>query len=293
MSPSHLVPRPTIAALRDLELIARRTVEGVRQGVHRSPFHGFSSEFSQYRDYRPGDDLKYVDWKAFGRSDRFYTRQFRETTNLSALFVIDVSRSMDYPRATTKFKLAQDVVAVLATLIAEQGDSVGLLAVGTSTEYLPPRGGRQHLRQCLASLARLQPDGLAPIGAALTRAGSLLRRRGLIVAVSDWYEEEDALRALRRLSRMGQEVLVVHTLAREEMDLSLVSAGEFLDLETGTMLPVDPAAVSRHYQGQFGRFLVRVSQAAAREGLDYLRLVTGDSLETAIRRLLASRQRPS
>ena len=106
--------------------MARTTVEGLRQGLHRSPFHGYSAEFSQYRHYRPGDDLKYVDWKAFGRTDRLYTRQFRETTNLSALFVVDVSRSMDFER---KFALAQSVAAVLGTLVLDQGDAAGLLAV--------------------------------------------------------------------------------------------------------------------------------------------------------------------
>ncbi len=291
MSRPDLFPHATAAALRDLELIARRTVEGIRQGAHRSPFHGFSSEFSQYRDYRPGDDLKYVDWKAFGRSDRFYTRQFRETTNLSALFVIDVSRSMNYPQGVaSKFRLAQEVTAVLGTLVMDQGDSAGLLAVGAATHYLPARGGRQHLRQCLARVARLEPTGAVHIETALTRAQALLRRRGLVVAVSDWYEEADALRALRRLSRAGHDVLVVHIVAREEFDLATLPAGEFVDLETGKMLPVDPRVLRSRYQEEFAQFLTRVAQATVREGCEYLRLVTGDPLEPAIRRFLVTRK---
>ena len=111
--------------------LTRTTVEGLRQGLHRSPFHGFSAEFSQYRHYRPGDDLKYVDWKAFARTDRLYSRQFRETTNLGALFVVDASRSMAFPaHGGSKFDRARAAAAVLATLVIDQGDAAGLLAIG-------------------------------------------------------------------------------------------------------------------------------------------------------------------
>src|SRR5918995_4717725 len=124
MSRPHVVAPSELSALRDLELVTRTTVEGLRQGLHRSPFHGYSAEFSQYRRYNPGDDLKYVDWKAFGRTDRLYSRQFRETTNLGALFVIDASRSMAFPEhGQSKFALAQAAAAVLATLVIDQGDA--------------------------------------------------------------------------------------------------------------------------------------------------------------------------
>src|ERR687896_1915990 len=129
MSRSHVVTSAELQSLRDLELMTRATVEGLRQGLHRSPFHGYSAEFSQYRRYHPGDDLKYVDWKAFARTDRLYSRQFRETTNLGALFVVDVSRSMAFPdHGQSKFDLARATVAVLATLVIDQGDAAGLLA---------------------------------------------------------------------------------------------------------------------------------------------------------------------
>src|SRR5687767_6871755 len=126
MSRPHLVSPAELSSLRDLELLARTTVEGLRQGLHRSPFHGYSAEFSQYRHYRPGDDLKYVDWKAFGRTNRLYSRQFRETTNLGAMFVVDSSRSMAFPaEGQSKFDLARAAAAVLATLVIDQGDAAG------------------------------------------------------------------------------------------------------------------------------------------------------------------------
>src|SRR5688572_28355525 len=133
MSRPHVVTSSVLQSLRDLELVTRATVEGLRQGLHRSPFHGYSAEFSQYRHYRPGDDLRYVDWKAFARTDRVYTRQFRETTNLAALFVLDISRSMDFPQesrignqesgtrnqesGSSKFTLARTIAAILGTLV--------------------------------------------------------------------------------------------------------------------------------------------------------------------------------
>ena len=148
--PGILDPQ-VLSAIADLELIARVTVDGTIAGLHRSPFHGYSAEFSQYRHYRPGDDLKYVDWKAFARTDRVYTRQFRETTNLSALLVLDASRSMDYPaggRPSSKFALARTIAAILGTLVLDQGDATGLLAIAGGVHYLPARSGHQHTSSC-------------------------------------------------------------------------------------------------------------------------------------------------
>jgi uncharacterized protein (DUF58 family) len=302
MSRPHLVSSSELSALRDLELVARTTIEGLRQGLHRSPFHGYSAEFSQYRHYRPGDDLKYVDWKAFGRTDRLYTRQFRETTDLSTLFVVDVSRSMDFPQSarsgrpsgrptpTTKFSLARAVTAVLATLAIDQGDAAGLLAVSDAATYVPPRSGRHHLHVFLAALARLAPTGAAVAGGALRRAGSLLRRRGLVVVVSDFYEEQDMLAEVRRLARMGHDVIVIQVLSREEVDLEHLGAGEFVDLETGARQVVDLKVAARAYQRTFGSFVARVAREVRREGLDYLRLVTGEVLEPALRRFLIHRR---
>ena len=148
MSRHHVVAPSELSALRDLELLARTTVEGLRQGLHRSPFHGYSAEFSQYRHYRPGDDLKYVDWKAFARTDRLYSRQFREQTSMSVMIALDSSGSMDYPaEGISKFRYASILAAALAYLISSQGDTVGLMSMTNGAlSYVPARGGRVHLR---------------------------------------------------------------------------------------------------------------------------------------------------
>jgi len=287
MSRPHVVTSSELQSLRDLELVTRRTVEGLRQGLHRSPFHGFSAEFSQYRHYRPGDDLKHVDWKALARTDRLYTRQFRETTNLSALFVLDVSRSMNFGG---KFDLARQVTAVLGTLVLDQGDAAGVLAVDDRPRLVPPRGGHHHLRVFLSQLAHLTPAGGARLADALKQAATVMKRRGLVIVVSDFYDDEDALPQVRRLARMGHDVVVVHTLAREELALDMGGAAEFVDLETGSTLMVQPSAVREGYIAAVQQWLTSVHDTVTRDGMEYLRLVTGSPLEPALRRFLMPRR---
>jgi uncharacterized protein (DUF58 family) len=268
-------------------MVARTTVEGLRQGLHRSPFHGYNAEFSQYRHYRPGDDLKYVDWKAFGKTDRLYTRQFRETTNLSALIVLDVSRSMDFEG---KFVLARAVAAVLGTLVLDQGDAAGLLALGDRVSYLPPRSGHHHLRVFLSALAKLEPSGAASMATSLSRAATLLKRRGLVIAVSDFYDDEPALVETRRLTRMGHEVVIVQTLAHQELALDLAGASELIELETGRGIVVQPETARSAYAERVGAWLSGLASTVRREGMDYLRLTTADVLERELRRFLISRR---
>ena len=301
MSRPHVVTSSELQSLRDLELMTKATVEGLRQGLHRSPFHGYSAEFAQYRHYRPGDDLKYVDWKAFARTDRIYTRQFRETTNLSALFVIDVSRSMDFPGSRepgagsrggnrTKFELARSVAAILGTLVLDQGDAAGVLAVDERAHYVPARSGHHHLRVLLAELANLQPRGVVTIGEALRRAVAILKRRGLVLVISDLYEDEPAIAEIKRIKQMGHDVIVIHTLARDELTLDVGGAAEFIDLESGGRLMVQPGAARESYVAAITTWMTAVEQRLTREGIDYLRLITGDPLEPALRRFLVGRR---
>lgn len=313
MSRSHVVTSSELQSLRDLELMTKATVEGLRQGLHRSPFHGFSAEFAQYRHYRPGDDLRYVDWKAFARTDRIYTRQFRETTNLSALFVLDVSRSMDFPTGSrepalrqaqgrpeqsrgagagsgSKFELARTVTAILGTLVLDQGDAAGVLAVDERAHFVPPRSGHHHLRVFLGELASLRPRGSVSIAEALKRASAIVKRRGLVLVISDLYEDQAALAEIKRIARMGHDVIVIHTLAREELTLDVGGAAEFVDLETGRTLMVQPAAARESYVAAIAAWFATIEQQLRREGVEYLRLIAGDPLEPALRRFLVGRR---
>ena len=307
MSRPHVVTSSELQSLRDLELVTRATVEGLRQGLHRSPFHGYSAEFSQYRHYRPGDDLKYVDWKAFARTDRVYTRQFRETTNLAALFVIDVSRSMDFPQQSgisnqqsgisnqesgrsSKFILARTIAAILGTLVLDQGDAASVLAISDRTHFVPPRSGHHHLRVLLAELSKLAPAGTSAIDIALRQAATLMKRRGLVIAVSDFYEDDAAITQLRRLRRMGHDVIAIHVLSQEELSLDVGGAAEFVELETGRKLLVQPASARESYARELGAWLASVEREIRRDGIGFLRIVTGEPLEPALRRFLIGRR---
>jgi uncharacterized protein (DUF58 family) len=298
MTRPHVVSPAELASLSDLELVARTTVEGVRQGLHRSPFHGYSAEFAQYRHYRPGDDLKHVDWKLFGRSDRLYTRQFRETTNLSALFVLDASASMAYPEPgsegpaqPSKFTVARAATAALAALVIDQGDTAGLAAEGANgVTAVPSRSGRHHLHAILAALARLSPGGQAPMGDVIRRAVGRLRRRGLVIVLSDFYDEPASTAEVSRAARMGHEVIVVHVLSPRELDLPGGRECEFEDLESGETRVADPRDVRVEYRAAMDAFERRVERAVTAEGLDYVRLRCDQPLPAVLRSFLLRRR---
>jgi uncharacterized protein (DUF58 family) len=268
-------------------------VEGLVSGLHRSPFHGYSAEFSQYRHYRPGDDLKYVDWKLVARTDRVYTKQFRETTNMASAIVLDTSASMDFaglkPRATavTKFRYAVIAAAALAHLISGQGDAVGLLGGDT---FVAPRAGRQHLRSLLAALSSLAPAGGWSAANCVRRAAERLKRRGLLFVLSDFYDDEElTLVELRRAARMGHEVVLLQILSRDEIELPYRRDLEFTDLETGQSLAVDAGLVRRDYTDAVAAFLERWRGRAGAEGFQYSLIVTDTPPERALRNVLLAR----
>jgi uncharacterized protein (DUF58 family) len=289
-NPSASVLDPgLLGRISDLELVARILAEGLVSGLHRSPFHGYSAEFSQYRHYRPGDDLKYVDWKLVARTDRVYTKQFRETTNLAAIVVVDTSASMSFPEGVnSKFRYARVAAAALAYLISSQGDTVGLLS---HQEFLPPKAGRRHLRRLLASLSGLGVDASWTSAASIRRAAERLGRRGLLIVFSDFYDDEDATFAeMRRAARLGHEVVVFQVISREEIVFGYRRDVEFVDLETGRKLAVDATAARREYLDAMTAFLERCRLRAGSEGFQYLLMVTDVPHERALRSFLLARR---
>jgi len=284
---------PTVvAAIDDLELAARLVVEGMRTGGHRSPFHGFSTEFRQHRPYRLGDDLKHLDWKLYARSDRLYTRQFRETTNLSVLLVLDRSASMAFPESgVTKFRYAQVLCAALAYLVSDQGHAVGLMTTeGGKLTYIPPRGGRVHLRSLIARLDRLEASNGWDGPQAIARGAQLLQRRGVVLVVSDFYDDEESMRReMRRAAQRGHDVAMLQVLSADELALPFREHVELEDLETGAVRLVDAARVADAYQVAMRSFLDRCRAAALRDGVDYSLFTTATPLEVALRAYLLER----
>lgn len=287
-----LDPR-TLAGIGDLELVSKRIVDGTITGLHRSPFHGYSAEFSQYRHYRPGDDLKYVDWKLFARTDRLYTKQFRETTNLQAQIALDASASMAYAggNGVAKFAYARLLAAALAHLVSRQGDAVGLVTYAEAIrQYLPARGGQPHLRALLLALEREQASGGTRAGLSLGRTVDLLKRRGLLFVVSDLYDEDDSVaQAITRAAHMGHELVVFHVLTRDEIDLPYVGRVEIEDPETRLRVLTDGGAVRARYREAIAAFVERWRSRSAALGIDYVRLFTDMPLDAALRGYLRSR----
>ena len=286
-------PPEVLAGIADLELVARIIVEGLVSGLHRSPFHGYNAEFSQYRHYRPGDDLKYVDWKLAARTDRIYTKQFRETTNMASALVLDTSASMAFPAGVSKFRYAVMMAAALAQLISMQGDAVGLNAPrGTGPIFLPPRAGRPHLRRLMVALTTLEPHGTWRPDETVRRAAERLGRRGLLILISDLYDEEERTFAeLRKAARMGHEVIIVQTMSREELDFPYRRDLEFADLETGRTVAVNAGFARREYKDAVAEFLERCRMRAGAEGFQYSLAVTDTPPDRVLRSILLARPR--
>jgi uncharacterized protein (DUF58 family) len=284
-----------LSAIADLELIARVVVEGTIAGLHRSPFHGYSAEFHQYRHYRQGDDLKYIDWKLYGRTDRLYTKQYRETTNMVAQIAIDASGSMAYAGrvGASKIVYARLIAAALAHLVSRQGDAVGTVGYGDSVRhYIPSRGGASHLRGLLIALANLEAGGETAAAAALGRAVDLLRRRGLLVVLSDLYDEEEAVaRELTRAVRMGHEVAVFQVLTPDEIEFPFTGDVEFEDVETGRSVVASPRAHAAQYRTDMAAFVQRWRSRCASLGIDFTVARTDMPLDAVLRGYLLRRRR--
>jgi uncharacterized protein (DUF58 family) len=285
-----------VAAVRDLELAARLVVEGLRAGNHRSPFHGYSAEFQQHRPYRAGDDLKYLDWKILARTDRLYSRQFRETTSMSVMIVLDASGSMAFPAGElSKLRYASIMAASMAYLISTQGDAVGLMTMaGESLHYLPARGGRPHLRSLVARLDRVKPGGRWQPQQVVARAAELLDRRGVVLVISDFYDaEEETRRELRRAARRGHDVAMLQITSPEERSFPYTGPLEMQDLESGERRLIDAATAQPLYRKAVTDFLERCRRGAHQDGLDYALVSTDMPPERALRAYLLRRAAPA
>jgi uncharacterized protein (DUF58 family) len=281
-----------VAAIDDLELAARLVVEGMRVGGHRSPFRGHGAEFTQHRPYRAGDDLKHLDWKLYGRSDRLYTRQFRETTNVAVMIVLDSSASMAFPEhGLSKFRYGCIMAAALAHLVSEQGNAVGFMTMNAGKfAYTPARGGRPHLRTLIARIDRLRADGTWNPETVIARGAELLQRRGLVIVISDFYDNEEATRReLRHVVQRGHDVAMLQLVSNAERALPYTGQVEFEDLESGQRRLIDAGSYAREYARKIDAFLERCRAGAVRDGIDYALVNTDTAPERALRDFLLRR----
>jgi uncharacterized protein (DUF58 family) len=286
-----------LTQLGGVEFIARRVVEGFLMGLHRSPHRGFSAEFAELRAYQSGDDLRYIDWRMFGRSDRYYVKQFEEETNLRAYMLLDVSASMgwssDPDRLPTKVWYAKHLIASLALILLRQGDAVGLTAFHDQVvDRVHPRGGQRQWREIVRRLTALDAVGGTEAHSALRDLAVRLRRRGLVILVSDLLVEPEQTRAaLRFLRHQGHEVLVFHVIDPGERDLPAASDTRFIDPESGEELEVNVAAVREEYRRAVRRALAEWDHSLRPHGIDYEVVDTDKPLARALRAYLHKRER--
>lgn len=282
----------TLAKLKPLYLRARSVVDGVMVGIHPSRAKGFSSDFEQHREYTQGDDIRRIDWKAYGKIDRYFVKEYREATNLKTLIALDRSASMGYgSNGVSKFDYGATLAASLAYLMLRQQDAVGLVTFSDRLDrMIPPRAIRGYLFAILKELEEAKPDGPTRGGLMLQELASSLSRRGLIVVISDLLDEpEEVLKGLRQLRSRGHEVIVFHILDRDELEFPFEDPTLFRDLESELKLLTDPQSIRSTYLGVLRSLIETYKKTCASQRIDYSLFHTSVGLDRALTSYLAWR----
>lgn len=294
---AKLLDPAALMRIRSLEMRARIVVEGFWSGIHRSPFHGFSSEFSEYRQYARGDDVRHIDWRVYARSDRYYIKKYEDETNLRCQLLVDGSRSMKYGSdpELTKHTYAATLAATFAYFLSQQGDAVGITRFDDAVrDYLPPRNRPGHLRRLMLALEHPAEGHATEFGGPLERVAQMHDRRGMFVLLSDLLAPLDLLSArLGLLRARGHEVVVFQILDPREIDFDFDKAAQFTDLETGKQHFIDPATARKDYRRRMAEHMEAASSLCQSAGIDYHLAPTDRPLDLALYDFLTSRARRS
>ncbi len=284
----------SLMKIKSMELRAKVIVEGFWKGIHRSPYHGFSVEFTEYRQYAVGDDPRYIDWRLYARSDRLYIKKFEDETNLRCHLLLDHSRSMGYGSgAYSKSQYAGTLAATLAYFLFTQGDAVGLATFDNQIrQYMSPRNRPGYLRRLMLTL-ETHPEGkVTDLGPPLQRIGEILTRRGLLVLISDLLTSIDRLEPdLSYLSAGGHDVVVFHVMDPAELKFDFSSPAIFRDIETGRDMYVDPADAQTSYKKMLEKHLIRAKSTCRKLGIDYHLFSTDRPFDLALLDFLNDRMR--
>lgn len=285
-----------LARIANLQLFARTVVEGFCTGLHSSPHKGFSVEFKQHRPYTPGDEIRRIDWKVFGRSDRFYIREYEEETNLRCNILLDISGSMAYSgtAGVEKFDYARRIAACLAYLMVSQQDAVGLVTFDTAVRaMIPARSRTSHLKVLLDTISDSALGGETEIGPVIRNLVPRLKRRGLVVVLSDCFGDVGSLmKSLAHLRHKGHEVIVFQIWDRDELDFPFKQWTKFINLEAlDESHLVDPASVRRAYMANLERYEEEMTIGCRRNRIDIVKLVTDEPYAEALSKYLAYRMR--
>lgn len=292
-SPTSLDPQ-TLAKLKGLHLRARHIVEGYVAGLHRSPYHGFSIEFAEHREYAPGDDLRYVDWKVFGRTDKIYLKQYEDETNLLCYLVLDVSQSMQYRSDDTslnKFEYAQCLAAALAWLVIEQQDAVGLATFDSTLRgVIRPSSNPSHLQTLLHAMETTEFGLKTAAGPIFHELASRLKKRGVVVVLSDFFDDIPSLMAgLKHFRHRRHDVVLFQLLDPAELDFPFQGPTQFKGLEQFPEIQADPQMLRRAYQRELGEFRRQLEIGCRGQNIDYVLVRTNEPLDAVLSKFLATR----
>ena len=292
-SPNYLDPK-ILAKLEGLKLRARLIVEGYTSGVHRSPYQGFSIEFAEHREYAPGDDPRYLDWKVFGRTDKLYLKQYEEETNLVSYLLLDTSESMQYKSdaaAMSKLEYAQCAAAALSYLVLQQQDSVGLATFDREIRALVRESSNpSHLKQLLHVMQESTPERKTATGPIFHELAERFKKRGVVVILSDLFDDVDSMMAgLKHFRHRRHDVILLHVLDPAEVDFPFRRTTLFHGLEQLPDLLAEPRALRAAYLKQFGSFVRRLKKGCRMQQIDYVMMRTDQSLDVALSSYLASR----
>jgi uncharacterized protein (DUF58 family) len=288
---SFLDPQ-VLSRLAGLPLLARRPMQGSVSGRHASPHRGSSIEFAEYRKYVPGDDLRRLDWRAYGRSDRFYIKEFEADTNLRCCLIIDTSGSMGFgSQGITKLEYARRLAGTLAYLASQQGDAVGLAcAAGSVVKNVPSRRSPAHLRLVNDLLEQAKPEGTTQLAAVLHELAETIAQRALVILVSDLFVEPAVLRqCFQHLRFRKHDVAVFHLLDPLEIEFSFRRPMRFLDMEGGSSIFAEPSDIAQRYQAALDQYLADLKQAVLESAIDYHRVTIDENYEKVLVRFLMSR----
>jgi uncharacterized protein (DUF58 family) len=290
---TYLLPH-VVAKLANMELRARLVVEGFIAGLHRSPYHGFSVEFAEHRPYMPGDEIRRIDWKVYGRTDRYYIKQYEEETNLKSYIVLDTSRSMTYASAgqISKLEYASYLAASLAYMMVKQSDAVGLaLFDETVTSFLPPRASRAYLQQIHVALQNVRSTAKTEAGRSLHLVAERIRRRGLVIILSDLMDDPDRiLAALKHFRHKKNEVIIMHILDPLERTFAFGDDATFRDIETDERMTTQPWHIRKAYADAMRAFTERYKRECREHHIDYVLLDTATPFDTALTEYLSKRE---
>jgi uncharacterized protein (DUF58 family) len=282
-----------IAKLRNLSLLVRQAVEGFISGLHKSPHKGFSVEFSEHREYSPGDDIRHMDWVAWGRTDRYYVKQYEQETNLRAYVLLDTSGSMNWRMTApvTKFAYGCYLAACISYLMARQQDVVGMIAFDSEARFhLAPASSPAHLDRIFKHLEDLKPGKLTAIAPTFHELAGTLAKRGLVVIISDLYDDQsEVLKALQHFVYKKHQIILFHVLDPAELDLPFKKVVSLVDLETDERMQVDPRFVKESYKAEMEAFVGRYRKECSDRGIEYVLTPTDTPYDRMLLNYLARR----